>query len=361
MDTIPSSGRRLRLALAGIAAIIGTLALAFGWTAGRLGGERLTAIRMIDAIEANKPWPYPGFRRAHSKGICVSGTFQGNERGASLSTARVFTQREVPVLGRFSIAGGDPHGADNTARVRSMALLLRSDDGQQWRMALNNFPFFAVATPEGFQARTLASRPDPVTGKPDPARLAALLERYPEIAKFRSWAATAPWPDSWANSVYNSVNAFRLQAADGTERYVRWSMRPHTPFKALTPEQRARAGVDFLAQDLRERLAEGPLRWDLVLTLAAPGDPVNDSSQPWPEDRPHLLAGTLELTATSEQAADACRDINFDPLILPKGIAPSDDPILAARSAVYAQSFNRREWEIASGKAAGAGMEFVTP
>jgi catalase len=131
-------------------------------------------------------------------------------------------------------------------------------------------------------------------------------------------------------------------------------MRPQTPFNAMTPEQRARAGADFLAQDLRERLAEGPLRWDLVLTLAAPGDPVNDSSQPWPEDRPQLVAGTLELVEMSEQATAACRDVNFDPLILPRGMAASDDPILAARSAVYSQSFNRREWEIARGKAAGA-------
>jgi hypothetical protein len=37
----------------------------------------------------------------------------------------------------------------------------------------------------------------------------------------------------------------------------------------------------------------------------------------------------------------ACRDINFDPLVLPEGMAPSDDPLLSARSAVYSQSFTR--------------------
>jgi catalase len=39
------------------------------------------------------------------------------------------------------------------------------------------------------------------------------------------------------------------------------------------------------------------------------------------------------------------RDINFDPLVLPNGIAGSDDPLLSARSAAYSESFTRRESE----------------
>jgi len=203
------------LRLAGIAVIIGTLAFAFIWLSGRIGGHRLTSPQVINAMEANQPAPFPGFRRNHGKGVCVSGTFSGNGAGSTLSTARVFAQTDVPVTGRFSIGGGNPYGADNTARVRSMALLLKTDDGQEWRMAMNNFPFFAVATPEGFHAQTLAARPDPRTGKPDPAQQAALLEQHPEIRAFQAWAKTTPWPDSWANTGYNSVNAFRLLAADG--------------------------------------------------------------------------------------------------------------------------------------------------
>jgi hypothetical protein len=40
-----------------------------------------------------------------------------------------------------------------------------------------------------------------------------------------------------------------------------------------------------------------------------------------------------------------CRDINFDPLVLPSGTEPSDDPLLTARSAAYSESFTRREGE----------------
>ncbi len=346
--------RRRWWPLLGIGAIAAALAAAFAWTAGWLGGaSRLTAPAMTDAIEATGP-AHPGFRRAHAKGVCVTGVFRSSGQAATLSSARVFHQAETPVLGRMSIGGGDPHGADAQARVRSMALLLRSDDGQQWRMAMNSFPFFVVATPQGFQAQTLASRPDPATGKPDPARMAAFVERYPEARKFLAWAKSAPWSNSWGNTQYNSVNAFRFIAGDGSERAARWSMRPHLAFAPLSPQQRAQADADFLAEDLAQRLAQGPLQWDLALTLAAPDDPVNDPSQPWPDHRPQVIAGTLSLTAAEPQATGACRDINYDPLILPTGIRGSDDPILAARSAVYSQSFNRREREIGRGQAADA-------
>jgi len=347
---IPSIPRHW-LALAGIAGIIGTLALAFVWLSGRAGGGRLTSIQVIDAMEAGNAAPFHGFRRGHPKGVCVVGTFSGNGAATALSSARVFSQQEVPVIGRFSIGGGNPYGADNTARVRSMALRLRTDDGQEWRMALNNFPFFAVATAEGFHAQTLAVRPDPETGKPDPARQAALLEQHPEIRAFRAWAASAPWPDSWANTAYNSVNAFLLQSSDGRKQPVRWTMRPHTPLRVMSAQERQHASTDFLAEDLRQRLQRAPLRWDMVLTLAAPEDPVDNPAQAWPEHRPSLTAGVLEISAIAEQGTASCRDLNFDPLILPDGIAASNDPILAARSGVYAHSFNRRQREIARGQA----------
>lgn len=345
--------RRQGLALFGIGAIVLSLASALAWAAGWIGRDRLTAPRMVDAIEANGG-PHPGFRRAHGKGVCVAGVFRSSGLAAGLSSARVFSQAETPVLGRLSIGGGDPHGADATARVRSMALLLRSDDGAQWRMAMNNFPFFAVATPEGFQAQTLASRPDPATGKPDPARLEAFRARYPEARRFAAWAKSAPWPDSWANTRYNSVNAFRFVDARGRVHAVRWSMRPQAAFAAMDAAARARADAGYLAADLSRRLAHGPLRWDLVLTLAAAGDRVDDPSQPWPDGREEVVAGTLELREATPQAQGACRDVVFDPLVLPSGIRASDDPILAARSAAYAVSFDRREREIARGHAPAA-------
>lgn len=342
------------IALAGIAVIVGMLALAFAWTAGWIGGQRLTAQRLVDTIEAGNPQPFPGYRRAHAKGMCVSGEFHGSGEAVHLSAARAFAQSSVPVIGRLSIAGGDPHAPDNNARVRSMALLLRTDDGQEWRMAMNEFPFFPVASPEGFQALNLASRPDPATGKPDAAAMAAFVARYPEIQNFQAWAGAAPWTDSWATTTFNGVNAFLLRAANGAERAVRWSMRPQTSPRELTAPERAAADGGFLESEFVQRLSAGPVRWDMVLTLAEAGDAIDNPAQAWPADRSQVVAGTLEISAGSPQATGECRDINFDPLALPRGIAPSNDPVLLARSTVYAESFNRRELEIARGKATEA-------
>jgi catalase len=55
--------------------------------------------------------------------------------------------------------------------------------------------------------------------------------------------------------------------------------------------------------------------------------------------------GTLTIDHVEDEAHGGCPDINFDPLVLPNGIAPSDDPLLSARSAVYSVSFRRREGE----------------
>ena len=45
------------------------------------------------------------------------------------------------------------------------------------------------------------------------------------------------------------------------------------------------------------------------------------------------------------EADGPCRDINFDPTILPSGIRTSDDPFPAARSAAYARSYDLRTSE----------------
>lgn len=337
------------LLLAGIAAVVLVLAAAFASVAGWLGEHRLTAPRLVDAIEGGNP--HAGFRRAHSKGVCVAGYFEPSAQGAALSRARIFRQPRTAWEGRLSIGGGDPHALDAQARVRSMALLLRTDDGQEWRMAMNSFPFFGVATVAGFHEQLLAARPDPATGKPDPATMARFLANHPEAERFLAWARSAPWPSSWANTAYNGVNAFRFIDSEGRVRFVRWSMEPQAPFEPLGELERQQAGADYLSEELQARLKRGPLRWNLVVTEAAVGDPVEDPSQPWPEDRPHHIAGTLVLERTRPEALGTCRDVNFDPTVVPDGIALSADPILAARSAAYSVSFNRRQGEIALGTA----------
>lgn len=332
------------LLLVPIALIVSVLTLLFGWVAGWFDTGGLRPQAMVDTAQASGA-QQAGFRRAHAKGICIVGSFTPAPAAARLSVARVFSQPSTPMLGRFSNPGNDPHAPDSKAAVRGMALQLKTDDGQEWRLAMNSFPFFASSTPEGFQAMNLARLPDPGTGKPDPARMKAVLARYPEIANFMAWSNSAQVSDSLANTRFNGVNAFRLTDADGASRAVRWSMRPHMPFAAADPAMLASSGRDFLAADLDRRLAQGPLQWDMVMQFAAPGDLVDDPSRPWPADRAEQRVGVLTVSQAMPQSDGPCRDLNFDPLILPKGISATDDPVLHARSSVYSVSFNRRERE----------------
>ena len=85
---------------------------------------------------------------------------------------------------------------------------------------------------------------------------------------------------------------------------------------------------------------------------ASHGDPVDDATRRWPDDRPQVDAGTLTIDRATTEEEGACRNITFDPLILPAGMASSDDPLLAARSAVYAVSLTRRDGEPAAPSAA---------
>jgi catalase len=53
----------------------------------------------------------------------------------------------------------------------------------------------------------------------------------------------------------------------------------------------------------------------------------------------------LVLERSEAQDSGPCRDVNYDPLVLPAGIEGSDDPLLPARSAAYADSYLRRTSE----------------
>jgi len=327
-----------------IALVLAATAGGFAYAGGFLSPGRLSADRMADAIEATGGGPHEGFRRAHAKGICIAGHFTGTAAARALSSAVVFSGAAVPVTGRFAKASPDPYAADAAIGTRSMALRLQPAGGDEWRMAINDTPGLNVSTPEAFYENALASAPDPKTGKPDPAKMAAFLARHPESVAFKARMKAKPIASGFANDSYNSINGFLFVAPDGTRRLVRWSMQAGDPFAPFKPGDGAGRGANYMFEDLLARVAKGPMTWHLVATIARPGDP-NRAAEVWPEDREKVDLGTLVIDHVESEASGNCQDVNFDPLILPAGMAASDDPIPFARSAVYAASFRRRTGE----------------
>ena len=299
---------------------------------------------MIDRFE-QVGGVHPGFRRNHAKGVCITGTFESNGQGVRLSRAAVFKPGRVPIVGRFSLGGGNPQMPDAPTAVLAMGLSLRPPGGEEWRMAMIHLPVFVVRDVQGFYEQLLASEPDPATGKPDPSKLAAFAGAHPEFVRAMEVIKGSPSPSGFATASYNSLNAFRFIDAAGAAVPVRWSMVASEAPQPTTPEQGKSPDKTYLFDDVIARLARGPLQWHLIVTLGRPGDATNDPTLPWPADREHVDVGTLTIDRAETEAPGNCRDIVFDPLVLPWGIQPSDDPMLSARSATYSESFRRREGE----------------
>lgn len=246
MPDDPTASRRYRLssltgkdALARLAAIGVTVLLVaacFVYVAGWLMPARLSQARFIDRFEQVNG-VHPGFRRNHAKGVCVTGTFESNGQGVRLSRAAVFTLGRVPVVGRFSLAGGHPHMPDGPMAVRALGLRFQPLDGDEWRTAMIDIPVFIVKTPEAQYEQLLAAKPDAATGKPDPAKMAAFTAAHPEFVAAMKVITSNPFSSGFSNARYNSLNAFRFVSAAGVATPVRWSMVPTEPFAPETPEQ----------------------------------------------------------------------------------------------------------------------------
>jgi catalase len=321
-----------------IAVVISVSAAAFAYTAGWFSPQRLTPGRLVDALTPPTGVPL-GHRRNHAKGICFTGMFEANGAGSALSKAQVFTRGQYPVVGRFNLATADPNAPDATVRVRGIGVWISTPDGQEWRSAMIDPPFFPVSTPQAFYELLIAS------ASKDPNAMKTFAGAHPEIAAFGAWARTAPWTGSYAEERFNSLNSFVFVDSSGAEKTVRWSLLPAARPVPVSPDDLAKRGPDFLEQEIAERVRSGPLHWTMVVTVANAGDPTADPSKAWPDDRRAVEVGTLTVQQIQDERNGPCRDINFDPAILPSGMRTSDDPYPAARSAAYAKSYDRRTAE----------------
>ncbi len=227
-----------------------------------------------------------------------------------------------------------------------MALRFLPPGGEEWRTGMNNIPVFAVNSARGFYEQLLASGPDPATGKPDPQKMKAFLAAHPETVRALQLIKRRQVASGFANSTFNSLNAFRFVDAAGASVPVRWSTVPVQPLAAAESTEPVAAGDrNYLFDDLIAQIAQHPRQWRLIVTVGQANDPTNDATLPWPDGRRQIDAGTVTIDQAFSEDGGRCTAINYDPLVLPSGIEPSDDPLLSARSAVYARSFTLRAEE----------------
>lgn len=284
----------------------------------------------------------PGARRNHIQGICATGSFVGAKAVQAYSRSALFSGEAVPVVARFSLAGGNPNTPDSARSPRGLAIEFRLPGGALQHFTMLNVPVFGAATPQSFLDALQANLPDPQTGKPDPARQQAFRDSHPDAKALGEFLARNNPPVSYAQSDFYGVHTFRFVNQKDQTTLVKWRFEPEAGVLRWSDEALKTAPPRFLDQDLLDRAKAGPLRWNMVLTLGEPGDEQNNPTVYWPSERRQLQAGVLTLTAATPQAGAECEKLNFDPLVIAEGIAPTQDPVLLFRSPAYAASFVKR-------------------
>jgi catalase len=285
---------------------------------------------------------HEGTRAVHAKGILCSASFEPTPEAARLTRAAHMQGGPVRASVRFSNGGGNPNGADSEKDGRGLAAKLYLDDGTRTDLVSITLPCFFVRTPEDFLAFTRARKPDPETGQPDLAKIGAFLEAHPEALPAIQHALSQPAPASYAQLEYHGIHAYRWIGPGGEERWIRYSFRPAAGVAELSEEEAAGAAPNYLQDEIRERLARGPVEFTLEVSIAAEGDDPTDPTAAWPDDRESVVVGTLTIDGLDSERERDGDVLVFDPTRVTDGIELSDDRILRVRPDAYAVSVERR-------------------
>jgi catalase len=285
--------------------------------------------------------PQPGFRPAHAKGILLTGSFTPSPAAKSLTRAPHVQRASTPVTVRFSDFAGIPTVPDNSPDASPHGIAIR------FFLAEHVHTDIIAHTVDGFPVRTaeefvelLRAIHDSGPDAPKPAPIERFLAAHPAALEFVQ--TPKPMPASFAKAAYFAVNAYLFTNAEGASRYGRYRIRPDGGAEYLDNSSAAAAAPDFLFDEIRQRLGNGPVKLQIRVQIAANGDVVDNSTTHWPADRPEIEFGAVELTGVAPDNDAGQRQIIFDPIPRVDGIGSSGDPLLDPRASVYLVSGRRR-------------------
>src|SRR5262245_14741972 len=318
--------------------VLGAL-FAVAWCESTVAGiaQQPTTADLVDALNGMFG-KHAGDRAARAKGVCLSGRFTPNTEVPKLSKAAHFA-KEVLIRARFSLGGGNPNAPDNAQdNVRGLAIKFDLGNGASTDLVTISAPVFFVKTPELFVEflKTVASG--------DKAKLNAFFAAHPESTRQNTWLISHPVPASYGGVDYFGVHAFTLTNAAGEGTLVKSHLIPEEGELVLTPDEAKAKGSDFYADELKERLGNGPVAFNLVAIMGKKGDPTNDPTIRWDDEdnRPTTPLGKISIEAIVPQ--ETCDAGTFLPGNVTDGITgPADDPIFIARSPACIVSFTRRK------------------
>jgi catalase len=244
----------------------------------------------------------------------------------------------VPITARLSLGGGNPQAPDNAQdNVRGLAVRFDNGNGAYSDLVMISAPMFFAQTPALFVEllQTL--------GSGDKEKLGAFFKAHPESTRQNAWLTSHPVSASYAGVNYWAVHAFTFTNAKGDKTLVKYKAIPEAGELGLGPDEAKAKGPDFYAPELKDRLAKGPVAFDLVAILGKPGDPTKDPTLRWDDEDNRTTAPLGKITINAIVPDATCNAFSFLPGNVADGIAgPTDDPVFAARSPAYAVSLIRR-------------------
>lgn len=311
-----------------------------------LGGAQ-RAERLMGLMERNLGY-VPGFRRAHSRGVALRGHFTATPAAAELTTAEHLQGDEIAVVVRLSNGAGTPYAVDRTSQTKGAvlgcAVRFELPSGGSAQMGALNIQTFPARKPDDFIGLTAARKQGLPFGLPNPTRFASYLLSHPQVLAGVRAILGAKTTPSFANTRFFGLHAFFAVDAAGNRQAYRYRWLPVAGEEGMTREEHKLYPPQYLVSEIKQRIASGPVAWDLVFQLAEPGDPTDDLTRHWPDSRPLVTVGRLVLDRVHEDQA-AVDALVFDPTVVPPGIELSNDPVLHFRSAAYTASKSRRASE----------------
>jgi catalase len=284
---------------------------------------------------------HPGFRPAHAKGFLLTGTFTPASDAVAVTRAPHITRDSTPVTVRFSNSTGLPLVPDNDANAtpHGMAIRFHLSEHVHTDIVSHSTDGFPTRTGKEFLEflRALASSD---LSKPGPSPLTDFLGSHPAALAFVQ--APKPAPASFAQDAFFGVTAMKFTNAKGVSCYGRYRIVPNAGVAHLDDATAKGKEANYLFEEVTERIKKGPIGFGLRLQMAEKGDVVDDATIHWPEERPVLSLGRLNLTEMVSDQAGEQKTIIFDPIPRVEGIEPSGDPLLELRAAIYLLSGRRR-------------------
>jgi catalase len=325
------SGRKRLGALCAVAALI-----VIGGASAVLAADP-TPADLVDALNGVFG-KHAGDRAAHTKGFCMTGTFTPSADAPKLSKAPHFA-KQVPIRARFSLGGGDPKAPDNAQdNVRGFAIKFDLGGGAATDLVTISAPMFFAQTPADFVGLLQA------VGSGDKDKIQAFFAAHPASTRQNAWLMSHPVPASYGTVGYWGVHAFTFTNAAGEQTLVKYHLVPEAGEVGLTPDEAKAKGPDFYEAEFKDRIAKGPVVFDLKAIMGKQGDQTSDPTLRWDDEdsRPTTDLGKISIEALVPEAT--CDAGTFLPGNVVDGIAgPTNDPIFAARSPAYVVSFIRRK------------------